>query len=188
MPSKQLQPRKNEDSALHYDESALIQRSQNGDHQAFEELYRENAAKVNGLCLRLCGQRELAEDLTQEAFVRAWQKLDSFRGDSAFSSWLYRLTSNVVIGYLRQQAKWKMVSFDMFKHESILGTAELQTGQADIAKALHRLPDQARVVIILHEYLGYQHNEIAELTGMAVGTSKSHLHRAKITLKQRAAV
>lgn len=172
---------------MHLDESTLIQRSQSGDHKAFEQLYRANAAKVYGLCLRLCGQRELAEDLTQEAFVRAWQKLDSFRGDSAFSSWLYRLTSNVVIGYLRQQSKWKMVNFDIQKHESILGVASLDMHRSDIESALKRLPDQARVVIILHEYLGYQHNEIAEITGMAVGTSKSHLHRAKDTLKQRAA-
>lgn len=172
---------------MHSDEATLIQRSQNGDHKAFELLYRANAGKVHGLCLRMCGQRELAEDLTQEAFVRAWQKLDSFRGDSAFSSWLYRLTSNVVIGYLRQQAKWKMVSFDNQTHESILGVAQLDMHRPDIEKALTRLPDQARVVVILHEYLGYQHNEIAELTGMAVGTSKSHLHRAKDTLKQRAA-
>jgi RNA polymerase sigma-70 factor (ECF subfamily) len=172
---------------LHFDESSLIQRSQNGDPKAFEQLYRANAAKVHGLCLRLCGQKELAEDLTQESFIRAWQKLDSFRGDSAFGSWLYRLTSNVVIGYLRSQSKWKMVSFDAQDHEAKLGFAELDTSRPDIEKKLSGLPDQARVVVILHEYLGYQHNEIAELTGMAVGTSKSHLHRAKDLLRSRAA-
>ena len=172
---------------MHPDESSLIQRSQNGDHRAFEQLYRANLAKVHGLCYRLCGQRELAEDLTQEAFVRAWQKLDSFRGDSAFGSWLYRLTSNVVIGYLRTQSKWKMVNFDIQEHESLLGFAKMDTSRPDIELKLAQLPDQARVVVILHEYLGYQHNEISELTGMAVGTSKSHLHRAKDLLKQRAA-
>lgn len=173
---------------MHSDESSLIQRSQNGDHKAFEQLYRSNAGKVHGLCLRLCGQRELAEDLTQEAFVRAWQKLDSFRGDSAFGSWLYRLTSNVVIGYLRRQSKWKMVSFEAELHEPALGVAQMSTERPDIEKKLSGLPDQARVVVILHEYLGYQHNEIAELTGMAVGTSKSHLHRARDLFKQRASV
>lgn len=172
---------------MHSDESSLIRRSKNGDHKAFEQLYRANAGKVNGLCFRLCGQRELAEDLTQESFIRAWQKLDSFRGDSAFGSWLYRLTSNVVIGYLRQQSKWKLVSFDDGLHEAALGVASLNTSMSDIEKKLARLPEQARVVIILHEYLGYQHNEIAEITGMAAGTSKSHLHRAKQLLKQRAA-
>lgn len=172
---------------MHAAESLLIEQSQNGDQKAFEQLYRNNAAKVHGLCLRLCGHKELAEDLTQEAFIRAWQKLDSFRGDSAFSSWLYRLTSNVVIGHLRSQSKWKLVSFDTATHESALGVAQLDSSRPDIEKKLAKLPDQARVVIILHEYLGYQHNEISELTGMAVGTSKSHLFRAKELLKQRAA-
>ncbi len=172
---------------MHSDESSLIQRSQKGDLKAFEQLYRANAAKVHGLCLRLCGHRELAEDLTQESFIRAWQKIESFRGDSAFGSWLYRLTSNVVIGHLRSQSKWKMVSFDSNLHEAELGIAQLDTSRGDIEKKLAGLPEQARVVIILHEYLGYQHNEIAELTGMAVGTSKSHLHRAKDLLKKRAA-
>ena len=163
----------------------LVERSKQGDHKAYEQLYRANAGKVYALCLRLCGQRELAEDLSQEAFIRAWQKISSFRGDSAFGSWLYRLTSNVVIGHLRQQNKWKMEVFDEQHHQATLGFSSIQDNRPDIEKALMALPDQARVVVILHEYLGYQHNEIAELMGMAVGTSKSQLHRAKILLKQR---
>ncbi len=167
-------------------ESSLVQKSKNGDRKAYEQLYRSNVGKVHGLCLRLCGQKELAEDLTQEAFIKAWQKIDQFRGDSAFSSWLYRLTSNVVIGYLRQQNKWKMDSFSEI-HEATLGFAGLHDERPDLEKALQSLPEQARVVVILHEYLGYKHTEISELTGMAVGSSKSQLHRAKALLQSRVA-
>ncbi|NND82006.1 MAG: RNA polymerase sigma factor [Gammaproteobacteria bacterium] len=166
-------------------EADLIELAQAGDTKAFEKLYRANVGKIHALCMRLCGCKQLAEDLTQEAFIRAWQKLESFRGDSAFSSWLYRLSSNVAIGYLRQQNKWKMVNFDEISNETILGTDSVHEERPDIEKSLQCLPDQARVVVILHEYLGYQHNEIAQFTGMAVGTSKSHLFRAKSMLQAR---
>lgn len=169
---------------MNQEESQLVLRCQNGDHQAYEQLYRANLGKVYALCLRMCGNKHLAEDLAQDSFVRAWQKIDSFKGNSAFSSWLYRLTSNVVIGYLRQQAKWHMVAFDDGIHEQRLGTDVMKTERHDLEKVLQDMPDQARVILILYEYLGYQHNEIAELTGMAVGTSKSHLHRARGLLKQ----
>jgi len=168
-------------------ESELIESCKQGDRKAYERLYRANVGKVNALCMRLCGQRELAEDLTQEAFVKAWLKLDSFRGDSAFGSWMYRLTSNLVIAYLRQQNKWKMVNFEDQAHEAILGFTSIHDERPDLEKTLMSLPDQARVVIILYEYLGYRHQEISAITGMAVGTSKSHLHRAKLLLNERQA-
>ena len=146
--------------------------------------------KVYALCLRMCGQKELAEDLAQEAFIRAWQKLDSFRGDSKFSSWLYRLTSNVVIGHMRSASKWQIDQYDEAKHERKLveigHTDTIQAHQEDIEKALLSLPEKARVILIMHDYLGYKHTEISEITGMAVGTSKTHLHRAKAQLKARA--
>jgi len=171
---------------LQEEEQQLVLRCKNGDHNAYEKLYRDNVGKVYALCIRMCGQKELAEDLTQESFIRAWQKLDSFRGDSAFSSWLYRLTSNVVVGQLRKQAKWQEDNFDDHAHEQILGVQQTNNHRSDIEKALHELPDKARTVLIMYEYLGYQHNEISELTGMAVGTSKTHLHRARNYLAQRA--
>ena len=168
------------------EEQQLVLRCKNGDHTAYEKLYRANIGKVYALCLRMCGQKELAEDLAQESFIRAWQKLDSFRGDSAFSSWLYRLTSNVVIGQLRKNSKWHEENFDDHAHEEILGIQSSENNRADIEKALQALPDQSRAVLIMYEYLGYQHNEISEITGMAIGTSKTHLHRARNFLATRA--
>jgi RNA polymerase sigma-70 factor (ECF subfamily) len=174
------------------EESQLVLRSKNGDQIAYEKLYIANIGKVFALCLRLCGQRELAEDLAQEAFIRAWQKIGSFRGDSKFSSWLFRLTSNVVIGHLRKHNKWQTDSLD---EEGSYETADWQQTQSidrpfglhqEIDKALRCLSDNARVVLIMHEYLGYQHNEISAITGMAIGTSKTHLHRARTTLKAQA--
>ena len=172
------------------EESQLVLRSKNGDQSAYEQLYKANVGKVYALCLRLCGQKELAEDMTQESFIRAWQKLASFRGDSKFSSWLFRLTSNVVIGHLRKHSKWQVDSLD---EAGSYETAEWNQGydrpfgvQQEIDTALRCLSDSARVVLIMHEYLGYQHNEISQITGMAIGTSKTHLHRARTILKARA--
>ncbi len=165
------------------DESQLVLRSQQGDQRAFEQLYRANVGKVYALCLRLCGQKSLAEDLAQDAFIRAWEKLGSFRGDSAFSSWLYRLTSNVVIGHLRKHSKWQIESLDEQKYEKNAAHTRPFGIEREIDEALRCLSDTARVVLIMVEYLGYQHNEIAEITGMAVGTSKTHLHRARAALK-----
>ena len=168
------------------DESQLVLRSQNGDQRAYETLYRANIGKVYALCLRLCGQKELAEDLSQESFIRAWQKIDSFRGDSAFSSWLFRLTSNVVIGHLRKHNKWVIESLDDKEYDQTTSSERPFGENRDIDTALQCLSDTARVVLIMYEYLGYQHNEISKITGMAVGTSKTHLHRARTILKANA--
>ena len=178
------------ENTLQEDENQLVLRSLNGDRTAYEKLYRANVGKVYALCLRMCGQKDLAEDLTQEAFIRAWQKLDSFRGDSKFSSWLYRLTSNVVIGHMRSNKKWQFEDYDEGKHEQSLveisQTTMMAANKKDIEKALNTLSEQARVVLIMHEYLGYKHTEISKITGMAIGTSKTHLHRARAQLKAQA--
>ena len=164
-------------------ESELLDLAKQGDLHAFETLYRTHVGKIYALCLRMCGNTELAEDLTQESFIRAWQKLDGFRGDAAFSSWLYRLSSNVVIGHLRQRKNWALLEFDEHKHQAALGSTRIVDERPDIETLLAHLPGQARVVVILYEYLGYKHSEIARLTGIAVGTSKSLLYRARKQLQ-----
>jgi RNA polymerase sigma-70 factor (ECF subfamily) len=168
------------------DGESLVRRAATGDVEAFEELYRENIGRVYVLCLRMCGDPSLAEELAQETFVRAWQKLGSFRGASAFSTWLYRVTVNVVLGdrrsTARREARVKAVGDDL---PADLSVSDRSPGQAmDLERSIAALPDGARMVFVLHDVEGYRHNEIAEMTGLAVGTSKAQLHRARKLLRK----
>jgi len=167
----------------HTDEVMLITRVKQNDIQAFEQLYRLHSGRVFALCLRLSANRALAEELSQEAFVRAWQKIRSFRGESSFSSWLYRLTTNVVLSSLRKK-QIKQVSIDDISEGNSSVVKQLDTGKIiDMEQAIMKLPDGARKIFVLHDIEGYQHNEIAEMTGLAIGTSKTQLHRARKLLQ-----
>lgn len=163
-------------------ESGWIAAAQAGDSAAFERLYRRHADRVYGLCLRLTnGNVRQAEQHTQDAFVRAWEKLDSFRGAAKFSTWLHRLTVNVVLGEKRQLKRW--VSLEDEPVEP--GSTREHTGlRMDLEKAVARLPRGARTVLILHDVEGYKHDEIASMSGIAVGTSKAQLHRARKLVKE----
>jgi len=164
----------------------LVDRAARGDVEAFEELYRQNIGRVYLLCLRMCGDPGCAEELAQEAFVRAWQKLGSFRGASAFSTWLHRVTVNVVLGdrrsTFRRESRVKTVGDDL----PVDVTASTPSpGQAvDLERSIAALPEGARTVFVLHDVEGYRHKEIAKLTGLAVGTSKAQLHRARKLLRK----
>ena len=169
------------------DEPALVSRAREGDSRAFEQLYRRHCDRVFGLCVRLCqGDRAKAEQATQDAFVRAWEKLDGFRGDAQFGTWLHRITVNVVLGEHRLLQRW--TTFEDAegqgpRHE--LSVASEDAGLSrDLEHALARLPKGARTVLWLHDVEGYLHEEIAELTGIAVGTSKAQLHRARKLMKE----
>jgi len=169
------------------DEPALVARARDGDSRSFEQLYRRNVDRVYGLCIRLChGDRAKAEQATQDAFVRAWEKLGSFRGDAQFGTWLHRITVNVVLGEHRLLQRWTT-----FEDAEAAGPREelsaepADTGlERDLERALSRLPKGARTVLWLHDVEGYLHEEIAELTGIAVGTSKAQLHRARKLMKE----
>jgi len=170
-------------------ERAQIAKARSGDLSAFEALYRANASRIYGLCLRLCGDPSLAEDLTQEAFVRAWQKLDSFRGESAFSSWLYPLAGNVALTERRSRRRRDLrlvVTDDLAPFEKPDPAARSQgpESQLDLERALSSLPPGARSVFVLHDAYGFKHQEIAEMTGVAAGTSKAQLHRARRLLRE----
>ena len=168
-------------------ERGLVTRAQAGDVQAFEQLYRDNLGRVYALCFRLAGNPTLAEELTQDVFVRAWQKLGSFRGESAFFSWLYPLAVNVALSERRARRR---------RTSRVFNTDDLTPfdrperppgpeGGFDLERALGALPPGARAVFVLHDVEGYKHEEIAELTGVATGTSKAQLHRARKLLKER---
>lgn len=167
-------------------ERRLVLDAQNGDVLAFERLYRENERKVFALCLRLSSDAALAEELTQEVFVRAWRKLGSFRGESAFSSWLHRLTINIVLGERRSRARRESRVAIVEDPAESPGTGIESSPHVsmDLERAIASLPVGARTVFVLHDIEGYQHNEIAELTDIAPGTSKSQLHWARRHLRE----
>jgi RNA polymerase sigma-70 factor (ECF subfamily) len=164
----------------------LVRRAQEGDTAAFERLYRENVDRVFALCLRIAGDRGRAEELTQDVFVRAWEKLGSFQGKSAFSTWLHRLAVNVVLGDKRSEG---------VRVSRIFGTDDpaaferpgrtMDPGHAiDLERAVATLPKGARTAFVLHDVEGYKHEEIAQMHGWAVGTCKAQLHRARKLLRE----
>lgn len=164
----------------------LVQDARNGDLRAFERLYRENERKVFALCLRLSSDAALAEELTQEVFVRAWRKLGSFRGESAFSSWLYPLAVNVALSERRSRRRRDariVATDDPASLERAPGIPRPEQG-FDLQKAMAALPPGARAVFVLHDVEGRTHDEIAAMLDLAPGTSKAQLFRARRLLRE----
>ncbi|MGH7573179.1 MAG: RNA polymerase sigma factor [Gemmatimonadota bacterium] len=158
-----------------------------GDTRAYERLYREHVARVHGLARRMIGPEE-ADDLTQEVFVRAWEKLDTFRGDAAFGTWLHRVAINLLLTRARSRKRhgaWIVEDEEAVEWASV--EPPPQEDSMDLEAALERLPEGARRVFVLHDVEGYRHEEIAEMLDLAVGTSKSQLHRARMLLRQHLA-
>jgi RNA polymerase sigma-70 factor, ECF subfamily len=167
-------------------DATLVPRAQAGDVSAFEALYRSNSGRVFALCLRLSGDVARAEELTQDVFVRAWQKLGTFRGDSAFSTWLHRLTVNLVLGERRSEGRrLARIAPEEMVDEEIAAPMRSTPGETlDLERAIAALPPAARTVFVMHEVEGYGHEEIARLTGRAEGTCKALLHRARKLLRE----
>ncbi|MHB8079195.1 MAG: RNA polymerase sigma factor [Candidatus Krumholzibacteriia bacterium] len=169
--------------------AALVRAAQAGDAGAFERLYRLHVGRVYALCLRLAGDTSRAEILTQDVFVRAWRKLTLFAGRSAFSSWLHRLTVNVVMEDMRADARrnGRVVMMEDLSLVEAPGREAPAGAALDLERAIAALPGGARLVFVLHDVQGYRHEEIAALTGLAVGTSKAQLHRARRLLREELA-
>jgi len=167
------------------DEARWVQMAQAADPVAFEKLYRANVSRVYGLCLRMTGNPSEAEDCTQDAFIQAWNKLDRFRGDSAFGTWLHRVAVNVVLGRMRksrrEQDRIRAVSDVGITRETQADDGELR----DIEHAINQLPSGARHVFVLHGVYGYSHGETGDMLGIAEGTSKAQLNRARRLLAQQ---
>ena len=170
---------------------ATVREAQRGDDAAFAALYDAHAAMVFALCLRLSADRVAAEELVQDVFVRAWERLASFRGESAFSTWLHRVAVNTVLadGRAGQRRRLRVqIAADFANLESDLDRAApaADPGLAmDLERAVATLPAGARAVFILHDVEGYEHGEIAALLDIAEGTSKAHLFRARRLLRRR---
>jgi RNA polymerase sigma-70 factor, ECF subfamily len=165
----------------------LVARAQSGDQKAFRELYRQHAGRVYALCLRLTGDANDADERTQDVFVRLWDKLESFRGESAFSSWLHRLAVNVVLNEQRtrgRREKRVTPSEDPGALERNRGN-QTEGLSIDLERAIRELPDGAREVFVLYDIEGYAHAEIAIMTGIAEGTSKAQLFRARRLLREK---
>ncbi|MCO7189810.1 MULTISPECIES: sigma-70 family RNA polymerase sigma factor [unclassified Pseudoalteromonas] len=163
---------------------ALVQRAQQGEQVAFEQLYQQCYRRVYGLCLRLLADQAHAEDATQEVFVQLWHKIAQFQGQSKFTTWLHSVTSNVAISYLRKQKNWlqKVVSLeDSGMEQTEIAQCESLNG---LDKLVLRLPERARLVFVLHAVEGYRHEEVAGMLNMAVGSSKSQFHRARKLLQE----
>jgi RNA polymerase sigma-70 factor (ECF subfamily) len=164
-------------------ERSLVERAQDNDTLAYERLYQMHIGRVFALCVRLCNDRDMAEDLAQEAFVMAWRKLDAFRGDSAFGSWLYRIATNTALSYLRKHKPFKnSVDIDDVEERSENQDVGLQMS---LDQAIAELPDGARAVFVLYSLEGYTHDEIADMLGIAQGSSKAQLHRARQLLQSK---
>lgn len=159
----------------------LVRRAQDGDDAAFEAVYRRLSGRVYALCLRMSRDGHRAEELTQDVFVRAWERLASFRGESLFSTWLHRVAVNVVLQARRTRGRRRdreTLSDDPGQylnrvHEAMPGT------RMDLERAIAGLPEGAREVLILRDVQGYKYREIAEMTGVALGTVKAQIHRAR---------
>ena len=169
-------------------EKRWVDKARAGDRLAFEELYRSHCDRIFGLCWRMCGgDNALAEDMVQEAFVRAWNKLHLFKGESKFGTWLHRLTVNVVLSDRRIRVKrvQREQEFSDDIERVQVGDRDVFAGlRKDLEAAISGLPERARTVLILYDIEGYKHNEIAKMTGMAVGSSKAQLHRARKLVRE----
>ena len=166
-----------------------VRRAQQGDQSAFRTLYQTHVGRVYAVCLRLTGNASEAEEHTQDVFVRVWERLGSFRGESAFSTWLHRLTVNEVLQARRSAGRRNArvtLAADPLELEAAPAPAggNPGAGSSDLAQAIARLPAGARMVFVLHDVEGYQHDEVAALLDIAEGTSKAQLFRARRLLRE----
>jgi len=188
---REPQERQRQNSELH--EAAAIERAKHGDAEAFQALYDKHKRRVYSLCLRMTANVAEAEDLTQEAFLQLYRKIATFRGESAFSTWLHRLSVNVVLMHLRKKGL-PVVSLEETTQGGEEDSPKKDFGAEDLAlagsidrlqlqKAVNDLPPGYRTIFVLHDIEGYEHNEIAEIVGCSIGNSKSQLHKARMKLR-----
>jgi RNA polymerase sigma-70 factor (ECF subfamily) len=172
------------------DEHRLGEAASRGSHEAFERLYRLHSGKVYGLCLRMTGHRETAEDCVQEAFVQAWRNLPRFQARSSFSTWMHRIAVNAVLAQARRRSE-RLGAQGSVEDELADSLADGEAGDTgaglDVEAAIASLPPGARHVLVLAGVYGYSHEETAAMLGVAVGTCKAQLHRARQLLGQRLA-
>ena len=176
-----------------WSEAEAIEHAKQGNAMAFEFLYHMHKRRVYSLCLRMTGNTAESEDLAQEAFLQLFRKIGTFRGESAFSTWLHRLSVNVVLMHLRRKSlpETPLEEFTEPTHEDgprreIGARDQNLAGSVDrvnLERAIERLPPGYRTIFVLHDMEGYEHNEIAAMMGCSIGNSKSQLHKARMKLR-----
>jgi len=167
------------------DEHHWVRKAQAQDTAAFEALYRLHVDKVYGLCLRMTGNASEAEDCVQDAFIQAWTKLDKFRGESAFGTWMHRVAVNTVLGRMRKSRREQDRIRAVAEVSSVPDSIGDNGGLQDLELAINELPSGARHVFVLHGVYGYSHGETSGMLGIAEGTSKAQFHRARRLLAQQ---
>ena len=167
-------------------EHEWIAQAKQGSQKAFHQLYESHHRRIYALCWRMLADKDSAEDVCQEVFVVLWQKINNFRGESKFSTWLHSVASNVVLGHLRKQKNWlqRVFSIEDQTMQDVAVEMEDNSGLTTLDKHIARLPERARLVFVLFAVEGYRHEEIAKMLDMAVGTSKAQFHRAKGLLRE----
>ncbi|MGD2121353.1 MAG: sigma-70 family RNA polymerase sigma factor [Gemmatimonadota bacterium] len=165
----------------------LVAQAQTGDALAFEGLYRRLVGRIYALCLRMARDAQRAEELTQDVFVRAWERLGTFRGESRFTTWLHRLAVNVVLQEGRTKGRRESREELVEAPDEYLTRVKVEFPgtRLDLERAIASLPDGARTVVILRDIYGYKYDEIAEMQGVAVGTVKAQIHRARKMMRER---
>jgi RNA polymerase sigma-70 factor (ECF subfamily) len=167
----------------------LARRCQKGDGAAFEELYRQHAGRLYNLVFRMTGSAQEADDLLQDVFLRAYRKLASFRGDSSLGTWLYRLSMNQCLDYLRGRQARMGRTTDSLDEEGAAEPAApgavvpAAISRLDLERAIGRLPEGCRAAFLLHDVEGFEHHEVARILGISEGTSKSQVHKARMKLR-----
>lgn len=168
-------------------EHELISLAKNGDNSAFKKLFDNNISKIFAFCLRISADEKLAEELTQDVFVKAWEKLKTFQGASKFSTWLHSIAINEFLMHKRKKANLlqRFVNMDNSVQNEIDSKISYHYDtNIDLEKAISSLPKQARLIFILHDIEKYQHNEISKIMNIKIGTSKAQLHRARKILRE----
>ncbi len=179
-----------EPQTLHVEETpdaehADIAAATAGDRRAFERLYRTYGQRIYALCLRMSGDRGTAEELVQDVFVRAWQKLETFRGDAAFGTWLHRVAVNIVLSRRKQDGRQRDRTVNDDDAMDVVAARPVSVGERlDLESAIAQLPQGARRIFVLHDVEGYTHEEIGEFLGITSGGSKAQLHRARMLLRE----
>jgi RNA polymerase sigma-70 factor (ECF subfamily) len=173
--------------ALTSEQPDLVDRAKGGDNRAFMFLCKENAGHIYAVCLRMLADPNMAKELTQVTLIRAWEMIGTFRGESPFGAWIHRIAVNAVLDHIKHERRRSshVSTTDAIESYNYPSATVSFDEHIDLEQAIALLPPQARAVIVLHDIEGYSHEEIGAMLGIAPGTSKAHLNRARFILKER---